>query len=207
MKIQERCMAITIDIINSKKEADSFERIKKMITAISADHYAFRPALSRGDEIQCVIAHGHSQAFVIRELRYALLPFKLKIGIGIGPIEIPSGASNSWDLSGEAFFRARKALDDIDGAENTSVKLISENSHMDLALNTVLRLMNVIMNDWTHTQFKYVMLYDREGTYERVAKLLDVSPQNVHKACKRANWDIISETEKNLDFIINEMDW
>jgi predicted DNA-binding protein YlxM (UPF0122 family) len=69
-------------------------------------------------------------------------------------------------------------------------------------MNTILELMNVIINDWTETQFKYVQLYEEYGTFDKVSEVLGVSSQNIHKACKRANWDVVRKAEKSLNDLL-----
>ncbi|MFP4461921.1 MAG: SatD family protein [Thermotogota bacterium] len=206
MRIEAARKVITIDVISSKKERLFSQAIREKLSKLDVKRYDFAPALSRGDEIQCLVAKGENPFSVIREIRFVLLPFKLKIGIGIGEIEIPKVIRDSWDLSGEAFFNARDALEHLKGSDETCVELISGSAIKDLAINSSLILMNVLMNDWTPTQFNYVMSYERFGTYERASTALKVSSQNIHKACKRANWDIIKETEKNLDKLLNGME-
>jgi len=196
-----------MDVINSKKERLISQTIREKLSKLNDQGFEFAPALSRGDEIQCVVASDKNPFSVIRAIRFALLPYKLKIGIGIGEIEIPEAVRDSWDLSGEAFFRAREALEDLSGSDETCLKLSSGLSTKDLAINSILTLMNLIMNDWTITQFNYVMAYERYGTYENSAEALNVSSQNIHKACKRAKWDVVKQIEGNLNQLMNKREW
>jgi len=207
MQIEHDRNVITIDVISSKKEKLISQTIREKLLKLNSQHFEFAPALSRGDEIQCVVAKNKNTFSVIREIRYSLLPYQLKIGIGIGEIEIPEAVRDSWDLSGEAFFRARESLEHLSGADETALELNSGDSSKDLAINSILTLMNLIMNDWTITQFNYVMSYEEYGTYERASTALKVSSQNIHKTCKRANWDVIKQIEKNLNQLINKREW
>src|SRR6056297_694783 len=207
MRIEQNRNVITIDVISSKKERLISQTIREKLSKMNDQHFEFAPALSRGDEIQCVVAKKKNPFSVIREIRFALIPHQLKIGIGIGEIEIPETVRDSWDLSGEAFFRARESLEHLSGADETVVELHSGNSTKDLAINSILTLMNLIMNDWTATQFNYVMAYERYGTYEKASDALNVSSQNIHKACKRAKWDIVNKIEGNLNQLINKREW
>src|SRR6056297_3315920 len=125
MKVESGRNVITIDVIGSKKEKRFNQVIREKLSNLNPASYEFAPALSRGDEIQCVVAQGENPFSVIREIRFILLPIKLKIGIGIGEIEIPSQVRDSWDLSGEAFFKARKALEHLSGSDETRVELHS----------------------------------------------------------------------------------
>ena len=207
MKVESDRNVITIDVISSKKERLISQTIREKLSKLNAQHFEFAPALSRGDEIQCVVAKDKNPFSVIRELRFVMLPYQLKIGIGIGEIEIPESVRDSWDLSGEAFFRAREALEHLSGSDETRVELHYGDTTKDLAINSILTLMNLIMNDWTITQFNYVMAYERYGTYEKTSDALNVSSQNIHKACKRANWDVVNKIEENLNQLINKKEW
>ena len=204
MEIEQNRHVITIDVIRSKKENRLGQAIREKLSAITPNRYAFLPALSRGDEVQCVVKRGENPFSAIREIRFALLDYQLKIGLGIGEIEIPESVRDSWDLSGEAFFRAREALDHLSGADETCIEMISGDLQQDLAINSILTLMNLIMNDWTATQFHYIMVYERCGTYEKAAEVLQVSPQNINKACKRARWHVIERIEDNLFQLIKQ---
>lgn len=207
MKVESGRNVITIDVIGSKKEQHFSQVIREKLAKLNPERYEFIPALSRGDEIQCVVAKGENPIAVIREIRFILSPLKLKIGIGMGEIEIPSQVRDSWDLSGEAFFNAREALEQLNDASETCIGLVSGDTNRDLAFNSILTLMNVIMNGWTSTQFNYVMQYERYGTYDKASEALGVSAQNIHKACKRANWDIIKSIENNTNKLLQEMEW
>jgi len=207
MEIEQNRHVITIDVIRSKKENRLGPAIREKLSAITPDRYTFLPALSRGDEVQCVVKKGENPFSAIREIRFVLLDYQLKIGLGIGEIEIPESARDSWDLSGEAFFRAREALDHLSGADETCVEMLSGDLHQDLAVNSILTLMNLIMNDWTITQFNYVMAYERYGTYDKTSEALNVSSQNIHKACKRAKWDVVKQIEGNLNQLLNKREW
>ena len=207
MRIEQNRNVITIDVISSKKERLISQTIREKISKLNTQHFEFALALSRGDEIQCVVAIDKNPFSVIREIRFVLLPYQLKIGIGIGEIEIPEAVRDSWDLSGEAFFRARESLEHVSGADETVMELQSGDSTKDLAINSILTLMNLIMNDWTITQFNYIMSYERYGTYEKASRALKVSSQNIHKACKRAKWDIVNKIEENLNQLINKREW
>src|SRR6056297_54917 len=207
MQIEQNQNVITIDVISSKKERLIGQTLREKLSKLDDRGFEFAPALSRGDELQCVVASDKNPFSVIRAIRFALLPYKLKISIGIGEIEIPDAVRDSWDLSGEAFFRAREALEHLSGADDTCLELHSGQPTKDLAINSILTLMNMIINDWTATQFNYLMAYERYGTYEKTAEALNVSSQNIHKACKRAKWDVIKQIEINLNQLINKREW
>ncbi len=195
-------LVIILDVIGSKKDLAFTSAIREKVRNIDREFFEYPPSVSRGDEIQAVLLPGVDLGKALRHLRYELLPYKLRIGIGFGRIEIPEDSVSSWDLSGEAFFNARDGVEELEKARQTSLCFLSGDERLNLCVNTILELMNVIINDWTQTQFRYVLLYEEYGTFDRVSEVLDVSSQNVHKACKRANWDVVKRAEQNMEGIL-----
>ena len=195
-------IVITLDVINSKKNTTFTSSVREKVATIEQGVFEFPLSVSRGDEIQGVLLPGADLGKVLRVIRYELLPFKLRIGVGLGQIEIPEDSRTSWDLSGDAFFYARDCVDELEKAKRTAISFSSKHEALNLPMNTILELMNVIISDWTKTQFMYVLLYEQYGTFEKVSDVLGVSSQNVHKACKRANWEVIKRAEENLEQLL-----
>ncbi len=196
-------IVITADVIDSQKQTAFSKMIRERLKDMDIPGLEFPFALSRGDEIQGILPEAGDVLATVRRLRYSLKPLEIRVGIGFGPIEEISGeARTSWDLTGEAFFGSREALDKLKDEEIPKTVFHSGEMFKDLSVNSILALLDIMMNDWTDLQFKYVIFYEKLGTYEKVGKTLNVSAPNVQKACKRANWETVSRIEENVDKII-----
>jgi hypothetical protein len=207
---------ITSDIINSKK-IDNLNNIinyklhkvnklfiKELLTPFTT---------SRGDEIQAVCHNIYYLPKIIRYLRYVCLPIKLRIGVGIGSIEYTPNTINSWEMNGQAFFKARTAIETIKDKTipctftNTTFRNIDLNNKYDiteLSINTIFNLMDTIMNKWTLKQWEAIQYYGEQNTYEKVAQLVDVSWQSIQKRLKSADWSVFEDSESNLSYILKK---
>lgn len=109
---------ITADIKDSKKcfNIDFMDIINNKIDVINnlvRNELYIEFSSNRGDEIQGVVEVGKNISLVIRYLKYIFNDYSLRVGIGKGSIVLNKDALYSWQLSGEAFFLARDALEMI----------------------------------------------------------------------------------------------
>lgn len=193
---------ITADIIRSKSynnlEKNIDNKLKKLNKYVKIN-YPFTNL--KGDEIQGVFKEFLPENFSksIRSLRFFMLPYRLKIGVGIGNISSPMNSNNPWELNGEAFHFAREALNFLENeklSRNTFIK--SNLPGLNEILNSLFLLMDSIQNEWTEAQWEAIHAYEDQGTYKNAAELLNIAYQNVEKRCSAANWKVYSETEASI---------
>ena len=189
---------ITADIIDSKTYPDLAVSLKPKLAMVRADSLLTPFSLSRGDEVQAVCGEVSALPVLLRALRFNCRPCRLRIGVGIGAVDDREMAANSWEMSGEAFFRARQALERLGKVKKPETWLIGEDPRFDTALNTIYQLLDLIMADWTDEQWQAVMAYEENETQLKAAEKLHVSRQNVQKLCRAAKWDHIRLAETNL---------
>ncbi|MDP4090876.1 MAG: hypothetical protein Q8930_16630 [Bacillota bacterium] len=225
---------------------------------------------SRGDEVQCVCGKLGNIPVLTRYLRYYCLPFKLRVGIGLGEIDyfsldslndmeaevaITSNVSlmqdnkaeahdkekinlfdksrdipekhiqyndyneirplleknytklNSWDMNGNAFYYARRAIDNLkQGREHSRTCIHMKDNNWTIAIQTIFDLMDAITIEWSESKWKSVQMYDEHGTYEKAARILDLTKQAVQGNCERARWTVVKAAENNLSKIFELMD-
>lgn len=210
-------VVITSDVIESKKIKNLKNILIYKLHKINKLFYEqlLTPfTISRGDEIQAICNDIYNLPKIIRYLRYACLPIKLRIGIGIGSIENNPTTSNSWDMNGEAFFNARLAIESLSDKNypcthiNTFYKksdLKGKDTNItEISINTIFNLIDTIMNKWTLRQWEAVQYYSEQNTYEKAAQLIDVSWQSIQKRLKSADWLVFENSESNLSYILKE---
>jgi len=76
------------------------------------------------------------------------------------------------------------------------------NEGLDLAINTILLLIDTIQRDWTENQWEAVYFYEVMGTYQKAAEKIGIAFQNVEKRCNAANWKQVERAEINIRDII-----
>jgi hypothetical protein len=201
----ENYAVITADIIDSQKQPEQVTSLKAKPEPFDSAGLLTGFAFSRGDEIQAVCMELELLPVIIRRLRYRCIPLKLRIAVGIGPIETAGETyASSWDMNGEAFFKARAALNRL-GSVNRKVPgtlIASSDPGFNLAANTIYSLYDTIINHWTEKQWVTVHGYEANVTLVKTASLFNVTWQNIQKICKAAEWDRIQAAEANLAMML-----
>ncbi len=161
-------------------------------------------SLSRGDEIQAVFHTHVSIPIIIKLLRYHLLPFRIRIGVGFGKINQNNNQSikNSWDLTGTAFFNSRESMEMIKKKKEQSTFFKSNDIQFDEIVNGFYLLVDTIEKKWTKKQWEAVYLYENEGTFLKASKKNNTTPQNISLTSQRANYFEIKKTEELIGRLI-----
>lgn len=198
---------ITADVISSREIEDFTGRARERLIALNEEvesEYSF--SLLRGDEIQGVLAGGLPTELpaTVRLLRYFLYPFEVRIGVGAGLIAREEMTDNPWELTGEAFHRAREALNYLNKNDRQRTYVKSDQKKIDIIVNSLWLLMDVIQARWTEAQWEAIHVYEKEGTYRKASQKLDIALQNVEKRCSAASWKEFRQAEENMGQIL---DW
>lgn len=192
---------ITGDIIGSREllakgiKRENFIKAVEEVNEACEDYLLVKFSLMRGDEIQGILKQVDFLPAVVRNLRYNFFPAGLRIGIGIGSISTGI-EKNSWEMDGEAFYRAREALSLCDKNAITIVK--TGDLFIEEATTALFTLLDALQSKWTRAQWEAVMNYEKYGTYKKAAQILKVMPQNVAKRCNAARWQAVVRGEKAI---------
>lgn len=188
---------ITADVIGSRDANLTQESMARKLRGLRHPDIISPFTVSRGDELQGVLTGWLPHPEIVRRLRWACLPLKLRIGIGLG---IFQGELNPdpWKMSGQAFFRARQALDQIKSGREPATRLITGAAALNELANSGWLLMDTLLSGWTRGQWEAVTAYEEEGTYAAAGERLGVAAQNVQKRCKAARWNQIRRAERGL---------
>ncbi|MDI7247738.1 MAG: SatD family protein [Bacillota bacterium] len=189
---------ITADIIRSREAGDLLAALSDRLAAVEHPLLVTAFSMSRGDEIQGVCRGPLQAPELVRQLRFACLPLRLRVGVGIGEIEAGQGSASSWDMNGSAFTRAREALESLGKGAAPLTAVCSGDPGFDETANALWTLMDAICQRWTPGQWDAVHHYERLGTYEAAGKALGIALQNVQKRCKAASWPAVKQAEQAL---------
>lgn len=194
----QRITVLTADVIASRSAQQAVGALSTAVTEIVHTDLVVPFTLSRGDEIQGVLRGWLTAPEIIRILRWRCRPLDLRIGIGLGTF-IGELGNNPWALTGTAFFRAREALDRLNGQRRPGTTLVSGGpGEYDELVNAHMHLIDTIQGAWTDGQWQAVMSYEAVGTYAAAGRELGVAAQNVQKRCKAARWPEIRQAEQAL---------
>lgn len=187
---------VTADVIDSRKSDLNQAALRQQLGQLEHATLLVPFSLSRGDEVQGVVAGWLSTSQLVRRLRWFCRPHQLRVGIGIGYSEGVLG--DAWQMSGPAFFRAREALESIGAVKEPATRIATGAEGLDTLVNSVWLLLDTLMSQWTSGQWKAVMTYECAGTYAAAAEILGVAAQNVQKRCKAAHWNEVRQAEQSL---------
>lgn len=188
---------ITADVIDSRRHENIRRRLEERLPRLEHPLLLTPFTVSRGDELQAVCQGVLAAPELVRRLRHACLPLVLRIGVGLGPADFETAAS-SWDMSGEAFFRARDAMERLKPGKHPRTRLLSGDARFDTVANGLFELLDTTWMYWTAAQWEAVMAYEREGTYGAAGAVLGIALQNVEKRCKAARWASVRAGEAAL---------
>ncbi|MGE5579044.1 MAG: SatD family protein [Bacillota bacterium] len=189
---------ITADVVQSRRAGQQVAQLSDLLAGLDHPSLLAGFSVSRGDEIQGVCKGILEAPELVRRLRFACIPLRLRIGIGVGFLDSGANSNDPWRMNGSAFVRAREALDSVKKARQPRTAIRSGDSRADTVASAILHLMDVIENRWTKQQWKAVHAYERFGTYEAAGEHLGIRLQTVQEHCLLANWPAIEQAEETL---------
>jgi hypothetical protein len=199
--MQKNAVVIIADVRGSKKMAND-ERyegqlfLKSAIIQINENFSKSIEApfmITRGDEFQGVTKDLASGLEIMLEFERLLFPLKLRYGIGKGEIQ-KMGSSIPIEMDGPAFHRANDA---VNRAKKKKLFLLcnSGDEANDILINNIFLLMNSIKSRWNENNYERYWNYKSLGTFDKVAKKENVSPQAI--------WDSM-QNMRTIDIITAE---
>ncbi|NBB93984.1 MAG: hypothetical protein GVY32_12545, partial [Gammaproteobacteria bacterium] len=196
--------ALIADVADSRRITDFPERRDRLLAELSRSHREqgwtdFDYAVTAWDEFQGLIGDPAQLPHVIWSLWRAFRPWSLRVAAGIGAVERAAdpepGRPLNQSVTGEAFYRARSAMDDLDsprhGMSRVRLRVGAADEERILACNAVLRLADALAQDITDRQWQVIEVYERRGKQADVAAALDVAESTVSRSLASARyWEL-----------------
>jgi hypothetical protein len=203
---------VTADIIHSRRYSPKLRRqiniaLKKSFSDLArkypkAIHTRLAFRITAGDEFQSVFSDVPHTFDLLTYLRASVAisgvrPLILfRAGIGVGGISV-GGRSNPYEEDGEAFVRARKALEQLKKPKRLT-KLITENPEIDQVADLILLFLDRMQESWTLPQWEAIKWTLLGFTREEISQKLNIAHQNVSKRLNAASWQEFKEASKFL---------
>jgi hypothetical protein len=208
--------AILCDVKGSRRQSD-FRRVRDTtLEELSARHLGegwirFPYAVTAWDEFQGLTREISAAPRVIWSLITEFYPLRLQIGVGIGNVEVDldNDAPLNEAATGEAFYRARNALNTSkkgrDNKHKASSQADSGNRSVDIFLNTTLHLLDTLVSKATPSQWEVILEYENLGQQDRVAEKLGKADSTVSRSLRRSHyWQMIEAVEAMAEFLAME---
>src|SRR5215469_5761332 len=172
---------VIADVMQSRTRSRMRAILGRAIATASQNHLqrkliSLPYSVTAGDEFQTLTANLAAVPSLILDLRAALRPLPLRIGIGIGrvsdPIRVPVNR-----LGGEAFVFARAAIQAIkDGSPfkfDVVTTFASRDEDFNRTVNLIYGLHDTLLLKVTAKQWQAIQEFLRRPTLERTARRLD----------------------------------
>jgi hypothetical protein len=197
-------VALIADVADSRQISDFPDRRDRLLAELSRRHRAkgwtdTDYAVTAWDEFQGLLDRPACLPEVVWAFWLSFRPWSLRLALGIGAVErVPDASADAplnRTVTGEAFYRARTALDELDaprqGASRVRVRVGPADDARARTANAVLRLADALAQDITDRQWQVIDCYERLGKQAEVAEALAVSESTISRGLASARyWEI-----------------
>ena len=219
-EVKNMYCAIIGDIVKSKEIPDRMQAQKDLEAVLEKvnkqykDDIASGFTITLGDEFQGLLHSTQNVLSIIEEIKNAMHPIKLRLGIGIGDIDTEIQKEKALGADGPAYYNARDAVNKLKEGEkkNETPKqsvLFSvsekENQHLDL-VNAALSLCHLVELGWTEKQRRmYNLMKQNNSSQVTVAGILDVNKSSVQKSIEALKYYNYTSASKQIQESINQI--
>jgi hypothetical protein len=202
--------AITCDIVGSRKIEEFRRKRDQKLHRISKLHVEKRwilsdYAITAWDEFEGILSRPTNVPAVILDLRRHFHPFELWIGIGVGEVTEPHRKPVNEFAGGEAFERAREAMNKLKAKRSKTGALtsfVTGDEMFDLIGNTVYNLHDSLLRSISTKQWETITVLMETNGQELAARKLRLNKSTVSRNLRRAFWWQIQETQVAMERII-----
>jgi hypothetical protein len=198
------------DVLESRSRANLRGLLGKKLAVVSRRHLRKKLiqlpySVTAGDEFQTVSRDLPSIPAVILDLRRALRPLSLRIGVGFGRISdrIQPPVNR---LGGEAFQRARNAIENINHGSLFKFEVLtafdSRNAGFNSTINLIYGLNDTLVLKITDKQWETIEEFLEKPTLEQAANRLKLDASTVSRNLKRGYYWQLLETVKMAGSLI-----
>lgn len=192
------------DVMASRSRNDMRALLGKRLAAVSQKHLAQKLirlpyAITAGDEFQALTGNLPSLPALILDLRVALRPLTLRVGVGFGTVadRIQPPVNR---LTGEPFQFAREALEIVKTGGLFKFEVLtafaSHNEEFDQTINLLYGLHDTLLSGVTEKQWEAIRQFQLTPALEKTARRLKLDASTVSRNLKRGYYWQLSETVK-----------
>jgi hypothetical protein len=190
------------DQVDSRNEENRQEQIQAVYARIGwvndalGDRLAVPLSVSRGDEIQCLVAGTDEAWDVVEAFDSAGRGGAFRYAIGIGGLTT-SWESSTWDMDGPCFHNARDAMERAK-KERRWVAVQGFGERRDSMVDGLVRTLQVVREGWTDRQRQAYA--ERRGSSSQLAaaERMKVDQSTLSKMLKSAHYNSYMESERAL---------
>lgn len=188
---------ITGDIINSQNSDTEIwlPKLKELMASWSSTPENWE--VYRGDEFQlkCSVDGVFHKALLLKSLIKTFENLDVRLAIGIGNEVFRS--EKITESNGSAYVNSGRLLTDIK-LNGRTLAIQTENEKVNRDLNILFKWASIDFDNWTAATAEIIhqLLRNSELTQEELAKELNITQSSVSQRLKRANFDLLQETNQ-----------
>lgn len=188
---------ITGDIINSQQSDTEvwLPKLKGLLGTWSETPENWE--VYRGDEFQlkCSVDEVFRKALLIKSLIKTSENLDVRLAIGIGNEVFTS--EKITESNGSAYVNSGRLLTEIK-SQGKTLAIQTENEKVNRDLNILFKWASIDFDSWTAATSEIIhqLLRNSDLTQEELAKELSITQSSVSQRLKRANFDLLQETDQ-----------
>lgn len=164
-------------------------------------------AITAGDEFQTIVRSYARLPELIFDLRARLWPLRLRIGIGMG--RVPGRLQAPVNrMGGEAFQRARAALEGIKKSAGNKVRVLTafetSDGVFDSTANLIYALQDTLLRKITEKQWETILVFRQKRRLQAAARALRLDASTVSRNLKRGYFWQMEETLAGMTILIED---
>jgi hypothetical protein len=202
---------ITCDIVGSRQIEEFRRKRDQKLRHVSKLHVAKKWILSEyaitsWDEFEGILSRPTNISAVILDLRRHFHPLQLWIGIGIGQVSEPHRKPVNVFAGGEAFERARQAINQLKAKRSKTgvlTSFVTGNETFDLIANTVYHLHDTLLQSISAKQWQTINVHMKTNRQDLTARQLRLNESTVSRNLRRGFWWQIQETRQAMERVID----
>lgn len=187
---------ITGDIVKSQNfETELWHNVLK--EALSKDQPA-NWEIYRGDEFQVLVENAEDAFLRVMQIKAKIKKIQdldVRMSIGLGQQDFKGDKIS--ESNGSAFINSGRNLDRLK-SEKINLGIHSENENFDETINLIFSWLSLVTDNWSivSAEIMDIFLQDTASNQEEVARKLNITQSSVSQRLKRANYDLITETDQ-----------
>lgn len=214
-QMAEQVPVILADVVSSRA-VEGFKSLRdERLAGASAAHRALGwvaadHAVTAGDEFQNIVTAVAHVPRLVFDLRRRFQPLELRVAIGLGGIDTRPAAGEPVNVggTGEAFVRAREAMDYLRGQPFEAGRsaagsrpgrkyplftaMRSGQPRRDATVNTIYRLLDSLLQRTTARQWQTIAAYEQYERLDRAADALGIDESTASRNLSRASyWQVL----------------
>ena len=201
---KETHAVLIADVMASSVRKNMRGQLEKKLVAASEKHLKqklirFPYTVTAGDEFQTIATELASVPVLLLDLRAALQPLPLRIGVGIG--EVADRLQPPVNrLTGPAFQFARRGIDNVKASGlfkfETLTAFASRDEQFDRTINLLYGLHDTLVSQITAKQWQTIRHFLDHPTLEQTARRLKLDTSTISRNLKRGYYWQLAETAK-----------